>query len=95
MRNMKLEAKQRLILSGPIDSQMLQYLKKNNVGGPYLKAWHALKNKVSDRNLQPLTVAITEMHQGVDEDDALDSVHFGAEHPAVVEMVKTELSKLS
>lgn len=90
---MKLEAKQRLLLSGPIDSQMIQYLKRNNVGGPYLEAWHALKNKVSDRNLQPLTVAITQMSKGTDEDDALNSVHFGAEHSSIVRMVKTELAK--
>jgi len=89
---MQLNAKARL-QAAPIDSQMLQYLKKNNVGGPYLAVWNALKNRVSDRNLQPLTTAIVEMNGGVDEDSALDSVHFGAEHSSVVQMVRTELQK--
>lgn len=90
---MKLEAKQRLLQSAPIDSQMLQYLKRNNVGGPYLATWHALKNRLSDRNLQPFTVAITLMHRGEDEDEALQQVHFGSEHSSVVQMIKTELQK--
>jgi hypothetical protein len=90
---MRIEAKQRLITSGAVDKQCLTYLIKNKVGGPYLATWKALQTQVPDRALEPFTLAIKQMHDGADEDEALESVHFGASHKEVVRMVKNELAK--
>jgi hypothetical protein len=87
---MKIEAKQRL-LATTID-QMTNMLKRNGCkDGPYFEAWQKLSRKVAPRAMSPLGLALMLANSGEDIEDALRSVHFGAQDKVIKQMIMEEV----